>query len=147
MDIQKQQGYDPAVHVYGSGRVFVVVPLTQSDEGAWIEMTPVERVNIAQGRSVVAPLAQALRDGKARSSVGMQAEADVWDGDKGRWWDHRLLCVRITWSQEHIIFAPQPQDASESEVSDLTEIMPGNLPEVKIATRLVEYLGQQLNAS
>jgi hypothetical protein len=150
MASQKRQGYDPSVHVYGSGRVFVVVPRVQSDEGEWVEVTPVEKVNITLGRSVVAPLTQALREGKARSSVGLvglQNQEDIWDGDGGRWWNHRLLCVRITWSQAHIRFAPQPKDPEGLDRETLTEIMPGNLPEVKIATRLVEYLGQQLEVS
>jgi hypothetical protein len=147
MHNQNQQGFEPSVHVYGSGRVFVIVPLARTDEGTWIEMPPVERVNIIQGRSVVAPLAQALREGKAQSAAGLQNEGNLWDGDEGRWWDHRLLCVRITWSEAHITFAPQPLDAGESEMDTLMEIMPGNLPEIKLATRLVEYLGQQLEAS
>ena len=137
---------EPRVHVYGSGRVFVVVPLAQSEAGDWMEITPVERVNIVLGRSVVVPLAQALREGKARSSAGLEDEADAWDGDGGRWWDHRLLCVRITWSAEHITFAPQIQDTVGEKADDLAEIMPGNLPEAKLATRLVEYLGHRLEA-
>ena len=138
---------EPRVHVYGSGRVFVVVPLAQSEAGDWMEITPVERVNIVLGRSVVVPLAQALREGKARSSAGFEDEADAWDGDGGRWWDHNLLCVRITWSPEHVTFAPRAGAGGEPETGEMVEIMPGNLPEAKIATRLVEYLGQRLEAA
>jgi hypothetical protein len=135
------------VHVYGSGRVFVVVPLAPSENGEWMEMQPVERVNIVLGRSVIAPLAQALREGKARSSAGLEDEADVWDGDGGRWWDHNLLCVRISWSPAHVTFAPRAGARGEPETGELMEIMPGNLSETKIATRLVEYLGQRLEAA
>lgn len=145
MDHQAQ--HEPRVHVYGSGRVFVVVPVAQSDTGEWIEMNPVDRVNIILGRSVVVPLAQALREAKAQSTAGLQDEASVWDGDGGRWWDHHLLCVRITWSREHIAFAPRPEAVGESEADELIEIIPGNVPESKLATRLVEYLGQRLEAS
>ena len=146
MDNQAQTRHEPAVHVYGSGRMFVVVPLAPSVDGSWVEMTPVEQVNIVLGRSVVAPLAQALREAKAQSTAGLQGEANRWDGDGGRWWDHRLLCVRITWSAEYITFAPQLQDTAGEKADDLAEIMPGNLPEAKLATRLVEYLGHRLEA-
>ena len=143
---QENQMDEPRVHVYGSGREFVVVPLAHSDEEDWIEVTPVHRVNIILGRSVVAPLARALREAKARSTAGLQEDAEPWDGDEGRWWDHHLLWVRITWSPAHITFAPQDISESGAE-AEMPEIMPGNLPETKLATRLVEYLGQRLEAT
>ncbi len=147
MDNQAQAQPEPQVHIYGSGRVFIVVPVAQSDTGDWVEMNPVERVNIILGRSVVVPLAQALREAQAQSTAGLQSEADRWDGDGGRWWDHHLLHVRITWSQEHITFAPQPAASGKSEIKEPLELIPGDVPESKLATRLIEYLGERLEAT
>ncbi|HNT73722.1 MAG TPA: hypothetical protein PKH77_01745 [Anaerolineae bacterium] len=89
------------LHVYANGRGFVIAPVRQDAAGEWCEYQPVQRVSLALGYSVTQRLTRVVRKVQAQSGNG-GAPGDLWDGDQGRWWTHRLLTVKVITSADGI---------------------------------------------
>ncbi len=140
------------VHVYGSGREFVVVPVVTPNEGTRTEVRPVQRVSITLGRPTTVELARALRESRAwietyqeTGRSGQAPRIEPWDGDAGRWWAHNLLFVVLRWEEDAVVFAPQTRSAEGMWETAAAQRLPSDTSAMALAETLIAYLGEQLH--
>jgi hypothetical protein len=140
---------EPEVHVYASGREFVVVPVMVAATGETLEVTPVEHVNLVIGRATMVELTRALRELWERSSIAAGAAGldgvTVWGGDNGRWWAHNLLFVVLRWGKDGLTFARQERASSGGWETAASELLPHDTPFAELAEKLIYALGEQLH--
>ncbi|MGC9520624.1 MAG: hypothetical protein ACP5HG_01920 [Anaerolineae bacterium] len=142
----------PEVHVYGSGREFVVAPAVPLEDSARTEVLPVQRVSIVMGRPVSVELGRALQESRAVAEAHYEASGSgevptiqPWDGDTGRWWAHNLLFVVLRWEEEAIIFAPQARSTEGMWETAEARRLPADTSDLALAEALIAYLGEQLH--
>ncbi len=129
----------PSVHVYANGRRFVVVPVVQEPGSEAIEIAPVLDVPLTLGRPTVVRLTNALRAARENSQKSAPPQT-LWDGEKGRWWAHHLLCLAICWEKEQISLTAYREASSEPI------LFPADTPSSELAGRLIKMLGEKLHA-
>ena len=125
------------VRVYANARKFVVVPLIGE-----AEVTPAHQVNLTMGRPVAYSLTRALESARGRSTSADDIVA--WDGENGMWWQHHLLRVTITWSEDHIRVVPDEGRPARHPQSPITTF-PADTPTAQIAEWLISRLGTCLD--
>jgi hypothetical protein len=137
------------VHVYATGRGFVVVPVVRRADDENAEWTPVRRVSLALGRPTVVTLSRALQKAREQSAAGPEAGTEAWDGDGGRWWVRHLLLVEITWQAEQIKLTHETRAhgglLAREPVQTLS--LPGDTPAYDLARWIVQYLAETLHTS
>lgn len=122
------------VHVYGNVREFVVVPVVAGADGAPLEITPAHHVSLDRGLPTTVELALALERARDRAlSVGK--DGTPWDG--GKWWDHHLLLVAVTWAGEQVRLVPEA--AGDSPITAPSDVALSDL-----ARWLIQHLGDCL---
>lgn len=137
------------VHVYASGREFVVVPVLSLTPEEVVEAAPAEHVNLVIGRATVVELSRALRAAQQQclsaSSVTACEGHIPWDGDTGRWWAHNLLFVVLRWCDGKLEFIRQARtDGSDWEAVETT-ILPAETSFTDLAEELIRALGDRLH--
>jgi len=48
------------IHIYGSGRGFIITPACRQPNDEWVELQPLPRISLTRGRSLSTQLARAL---------------------------------------------------------------------------------------
>jgi hypothetical protein len=131
---------DATIHIYANGRRFVIVPVVSNPDTESLEVEPAYAIPLTLGRPTVVRLARALRVAR---QVGQRGEvpADRWDGEGGRWWSHHLLGLTLTWTENQIALEGLRERDSEPD------IFPADTPDTTLAEKLIERLGQKLNAA
>ncbi|MBN1872589.1 MAG: hypothetical protein JXA33_00025 [Anaerolineae bacterium] len=121
------------VHVYASGRAFVVVPVCHQVDGGWVECQPVREIVLEKGLPFSIVLGHAID----RAVTYLCADPQPWDGVQGRWWEHHLFVARLAWKAEtlRLFILPEAEPAAE---------WPANTSNVHIARHLIAQLGQAL---
>lgn len=51
---------DRKIHIYASGRGFIIVPVCRQPDGKWIELQPLPRISLTRGRSLPTQIARAF---------------------------------------------------------------------------------------
>lgn len=85
------------VHIYASGRGFVVAPVCHhSDEGRTL-CQPVQNVTLVRGYNLSSSLKQAI-ERAARTSATSQSREKA----QGRWQQHHLFAIRVQRGSEEL---------------------------------------------
>lgn len=84
-----------SVHVYASGRGFVVVPVCPQPDGKGMEVEPIDEVSLIRGLPTSVLLARAIEE-----AAGHPCEAPRPWKDPQEQRQHHLFAVRLTWHEE-----------------------------------------------
>jgi len=85
------------IHVYASGRTFIIVPVVSAPNDTPAEMAPVHSVPLTLGRPTSVRLSRAITSARETAGSITGGTGAPWDGDGGRWWQHHLLAAAVAW--------------------------------------------------
>ena len=122
-----------SVHIYASGRAFVVVPVCHQTDSEWVECQPVREIVVDKGL----PFSLILEHAIDRAAQHACTELEPWDGAQGRWWEHHLFMVRLIWQAETLQLFILPETTPSIE-------WPATVSMIRVARHLIELLGQAL---
>jgi len=133
------------VHIYASGYGFVVVPVCQQAGQVWVECAPARHISLEKALPIVALLSSAIEE----SAQHACDQLPPWDGERGRWWAHRLYAARLTWQADKLALSilpdgrPGDPKCIESPPESIGE-WPANVSLDYVARQLIALLGQAL---
>ena len=128
------------IHIYASGRTFVVVPITRAQDGAAIETTPARTVPLTLGQPTSYRISRVIREARADCGCEGMDQPLSWDGDGGRWWQHHLMAVAVRWSGTQVRIL----DLDQTEGRPLE--LPAQVSNGELADHLIQVFGQKLSA-
>ncbi|MBN1922967.1 MAG: hypothetical protein JW892_17095 [Anaerolineae bacterium] len=121
---------DRKIHIYASGRGFVIVPVCRQPDGKWIELQPLPRISLTRGRSLPTQIARAFE--RAISEPCTPPTPGTPNPPQSY-----LFAACLSWHEDTLQLHLLPDLEFQAE-------WPADVSYEKIADHLIAQLGQRL---
>jgi len=119
------------IHIYGSGRGFIITPVCRQPNNEWVELQPLPRISLTRGRSLSTQLARALE--RARVTPCIPPKPDTQMPPQSYFY---MAC--LSWHEETLQLHLLPDWELQAE-------WPAGAPYEQIADHLIAQLGKVLD--
>lgn len=119
------------IHIYASGRGFVIIPMCHEPDNEWVALQPLPRISLTRGRSLSTQLARAIE--RARDTPCTPPKPGTQKPPQSC-----LYGVCLSWHEEILQLHLLPDWKFQAE-------WPTSIPYEQIADHLIAQLGQMLD--
>ena len=119
------------IHIYGSGRGFIITPVCRQPNDEWVELQPLPRISLTRGRSLSTQMARALEQAHITPCTAPKPETQ-------RPSQRYLYMVCLSWHEETLQLHLLPSWELQAE-------WPTGIPYEQIADHLIAQLGKVLD--